>query len=336
VKRRPFTALIAGLVLAGAVPLYSSAAAAIPPDCADGSPPPCNEPPDPETTTTTTGGGGGGTPAWRASVSVLDQTADNANGGGFNHYLTGAWRRQGSPTYSTPSGRVAWAPGTGDLEGTLPLTSTYLPAGQGGPIAFLMRELGAGVICRSQTGHAVLPSGGDVHILLGDPVSISSDELSELAGGFLGEMDPAPDGADEVRIDQIDLTAQNGRMALVINGYLEANVPNWPDDIDDDFTYVAKLGLYESIDAVHTRTVEVSTHESSLALDNWGSDAEEAVRAKFRPAVESAFEGAFDAEVASRPEIRWFDSLGYTVSFRRITITTAGIEVLPALCLVEG
>jgi hypothetical protein len=333
-RRTPLTALVVGLVFAGGVTLYSSTAEALPPTCQDGSPPPCVDPPDdpPDTTVPP----GPGTPTWFARVSVLDQSRTSATDPGFNRYLTGGWSRDGSPRYGTPSGTVVWSNPPGNTVGNIGLTSVYLP-NNGGATGFWLRELGAEFLCRSATSAAVPPSGRSIHVLAAPEVVTSAAELQELAGGFIGPVTPTPAGANAVRIDSIDLTPQaNGWLSLVITGFIDAEVPNWPDDIDDDFTYVAKVRPYASnaVDPAHI--VDMATDPSYVfTLDNWGDDAEDEVGGKVRAAVESVFATAINEQVAARPQIQWFAGLGYTTSFRRVTVAIDGLHVWPSLCRIQ-
>lgn len=334
-RRAPLAALVVALVLAGAVSSPSTAAA-LPPPCPDGSPPPCEPPPDPDPDPDPDPNPPGpGTAVWTARVALLDQTRTSPTDPGVNRHLTGGFVRAGSPSYATPSGTVAWSNPPADTVGTIGLTSVYLPE-NGGATGFWLRELGAEYLCRSATSSQVPPSGRSIHVLAAPEVVTSGDELSDLAEGFVGPVTPTPQGANEVRIDTIDLTPQNGGLSLVLTGFLDAEVPNWPDDIDDDFTYVAELHPFPSRSVDPTQPMDVSTEPGYVfRLDNWGSDAEGEVGPKVRAAVEGVFARAINEQVAQRPQVRWFASLGYTVAFREVSVATDGLHVSPSLCKVE-
>jgi hypothetical protein len=320
-RRIPFiAALIVGLVIAVASP-----ASAVPPRCEDGSPPPCTDPeepdPDPEPTTPPP-------IVWRANVSI-----DNQSGGGFNPSVRGGWRREGSPGYITPTGTVAWT-NAAQTEGTIGLTSTYLPAGN--RVNFWMRELGNDYLCRSRPRLSVPATGRRIDVLLAPPDLTDGAEISEIGEESLGVITPTPPGAEYVRIDTIDLVPQSGYVSLVMTGYLEANVPWWPDDINDDFTYVAKLRLSPS-GAFDPASVMAVTTDSgyTFRLDNWGSDVENEVGPKIRAAVETRMANAVNAKIAATPEVVLLTAQGYTVSLREVTTSPAGVTVLPSLCKVS-
>jgi hypothetical protein len=320
--RRSCVALVAGLALAAAVPVYSSLADAAPRPCPDGSPPPCKVP-KPTTTTTQP------PIVWTANVSVAD-----LSGVPFDRYDTGGWSREGSPRYGTPSATVKWN-NAEQTEGTIGLTSVYLPR-NGNLAGFWLRELGREWLCRSTQSLEVPPSGRHITVLLGQPILTMGPDISAAAQGFVGEITPPPDGAQQVRIDTIDLTPQDGALSLVITGYLEADVPNWPDNINDDFTYVAKLHPAAS-GTVDPGTVVRFTTEPDYVfrLDNWGSDAEGPIGLKLRAAVEERFADAVNGQIAARADVQSFAAQGYTVSLRRVTTSPAGIEVLPSVCKIE-
>jgi hypothetical protein len=319
-KRIPFiTTLIVGLVFAVASP-----ASAVPPLCEDGSPPPCTEPePDPDPGPTTP------PPiVWRANVSV-----QNLSGGDFNRTVWGSWGREGSPGYSTPSGDVVWT-NAAQTEGTIGLTSTHLPAGN--RVNFRMRELGKGHLCRSAPRATVPATGRNIHVLLGPPSLTDGADISEIGAESLGVITPTPPGAEHVRIDTVDLVPQNGQVSLVMTGYLEANVPWSLDDINDDFTYVAKLRLSPSGVFDPAKVMAVGTDPSyTFRLDNWGSDVENAVGPKIRAAVETRMADAINARIAATPEVLLYASQGYTVSLRQVTTSPVGVTVLPSLCKVS-
>src|SRR4029453_16342636 len=140
-----------------------------------------------------------------------------------------------------------------------------------------------------------------------------------------------------VRIDSIDLTPQaNGWLSLVITGFIDAEVPNWPDDINDDFTYVARGRPYASNAVNPAHIVDMATDPGYVfTLDNWGDDAEEEVGGKVRAAVEDVFAAAINEQVAARPQIQWFAGLGYTTSFRKVTVAIDGLHVWPSLCRIQ-
>jgi hypothetical protein len=72
----------------------------------------------------------------------------------------------------------------------------------------------------------------------------------------------------------------------------------------------------------------------SLVIFGEDADVEAELLPAFRTAVRKKVAAAVNARVASRPEVQWFASLGFTVSFRDISIDGAGIHVLPSLCKV--
>lgn len=334
-RRAPLAVLLASLVLAGAVAATSSTATAAPPTCQDGSPPPCDDDPDPDPDPDPTTPPGPAPIVWTARVALLDQTRTSPGDPGVNRYVTGGFVRSGSPSYATPTGTVAWSDPPAKTVGNIGLTSVYLPS-NGGATGLWMRELGAEYLCRSHTSANVPPTGRSIHVLAAPEVVTSGDELSELAEGFVGPVTPTPQGANEVRIDTIDITPQNGGLSLVLTGFLDAEVPNWPDDINDDFTYVARLLPFSSRSVNPAEPMDVVTDPGyTFRLDNWGSDAESEVGPKVRAAVEDVFASAINAQVALRPQVQWFASLGYTVAFRKVSVGTDGLHISPSLCKVE-
>ena len=55
----------------------------------------------------------------------------------------------------------------------------------------------------------------------------------------------------------------------------------------------------------------------------------------FRGIVADQAQDAVNNAVSAQAEVQWFRSFGYVVSARRVTTTTAGLEVLPSLCKVD-
>src|SRR5262249_50764196 len=153
-------------------------------------------------------------------------------------------------------------------------------------------------------------------------------DISALAGGFLGEVTPPPSGADRVRIDAINVIPVDGGLFVAIAGYLEADVPWSIDDINDNFTYFAKLLLDPSGSVDTNKVMAVGTDPGYyFQLDNWDGEVEQVAGERIRAGVESRFADAINAQILSRPELQLFLGAGYTLSFRSVTTTPAGIEV---------
>lgn len=332
-RRRQRRSTVTGLVLlatallsANAAPGFGTAASAEPPDCEDGSPPPCDFP-DPDPDPTTTAPTQPKPEVWFARVSVLDQSTMPVN-----RHLTGGWKRAGSPSYITPPSTVTWNDATKNV-GRLSSTSMYLPGT--GPVGFWLRELGAEHLCRSHTSPQPPTVSKNIHILAAPAEMTSAATITEMANKFVGVVTPTPDGADFVRIDSISLVPEEGQLRLEVRGYMEANIPNWPDDIDDNFVYRATLRPYPSGDVGPNSVFKIATLSFSVDVSDWGSDVESVVGPKLRKAVDDKLAGAMDAQVAATESVMWFASLGYTVSVRKVTTSPAGIEVEPSLCKVE-
>lgn len=330
-RRRRHRSTVIGLVVlaiallsANAAPGFGTAASAIPPDCEDGSPPPCEEPdPDPTTTSSTAPP----PEVWFARVSLLDESDMPVN-----KHLTGGWKRAGSPSYITPPQTVVWNDATQTV-GRLSSTSLHLPGT--GLVGFWLRELGAEHICRSHTRAQPPTASSNIHILAAEAEMTPAATITDMASKFVGVVTPTPEGAEFVRIDSISLVPEAGQLRLELRGYMEANVPNWPDDINDNFVYRAVMRPYPSGDVGPSSVFKIATLEFSVDVSDWGSDVESVVGPKLRNAVQDKLAGAMDAQVAASESVKWFASLGYTVSLRKVTTSPTGIEVEPSLCKVE-
>jgi hypothetical protein len=332
-KRRAIVVVAAlALTLTAFAGTHTISAGALPPTCDDGSPPPCPPPDtDPTTTPTTTN-----PPpvSWTARVNVLDQSGIF----GFNRTVTGSWGRSGSPSYSTPSGNVVWSDPS-RLEGTVGLTSTYLPPGN--VVGFrLVESQSSGRLCRSNPVGAVPGSGRSVHVLVAPPVVKSQTDLNNIAQGFTGVSN---EGGAQLTISQASLSATNTGLQLDVAGSLYADLP-WPfSSINTGFTYSVLLHVQpsRSIDDVH-QVMTVSADVGNLHIDPKNvttsiiTDLAGDIEPDFRSAVTDKVQTAINDNVAAQPQSIWFRSLGYAVSVRTVvTSATSGFVVFPSVCKVD-
>ena len=113
-----------------------------------------------------------------------------------------------------------------------------------------------------------------------------------------------------------------------------ADGPFW-FNAEGDFDYTANLSLAPSENADPTQMVVAFTSEDHIEIHGEDADIEAQVLPKFSKVVREKVAASVNAQVASRPAAQWFASLGFTVSFRGLSIDEAGIHVLPSLCKVD-
>jgi hypothetical protein len=312
-------ALAAGLLAAGVFP---STADALPPVCPGGEPPPCDEP-EP-TPTTTPPPPNPGTP-WRSRVSVLDQSET-----GFRRNLTGNWRSTGSPVYSTQSGTVQWT-NADQNEGTIAIPNPNISVAP--LVGFHLFEAGQdidGELCRSTPIPKVPLVLATTHVLVAETETVGPAELTALADGFVGD---ASTPEAEIRLDVVTIEPVDGGLALRLEGWMFADGPLW-FNAEGDFRYTAEIHLLPSERSEVQKLVVAHAENDALVIFGEDADIEAEVLPKFRKAVVEKVEAAVNSQAASRPEVQWFASLGFTTSFRDVSIDPAGIHVDPSLCKV--
>jgi hypothetical protein len=324
--------LASGLLVAGVLPPLGATASAAPPRCEDGSPPPCGSPdpdpdPDPDPNPNPNPH-----PPWTSLVSVLDQSED-----GYDSSVRGAWVSTGSPVYTTPSGTVQWNGPDHNL-GSISISSTYLPPGP--LVGFHLWEQDQGIdgsLCRSTPVGSVDQVLATTHVLVAETTTTTPNELTEMAVGFVGdasipESESGTYSAD-IQLNEVSIDPFAGGLALTIEGHLFVDGPG-PLNVEGDFRYTGEVDLLVSEKAEVDQVVSASVSNDSLVIFGEDSDVEADLLPPFRRAVRDKVANAVNARVASRPEVQWFASLGFTVSFRAISIDEAGIHVLPSLCKV--
>jgi len=325
--------LASGLLVAGVLPSLGATASAAPPQCEDGSPPPCGSPdPDPDPEPDPDPHPNPNAP-WTSLVSVLDQSD-----GGYDEDVRGAWVSTGSPVYTTPSGTVQWN-GPDHDQGSISISSTHLPAGP--LMGFQLWEQASdidGQLCRSTPVGSVDQVLATTHVLVGELTTTTPTELAEMAGGFVGdasipESESGTYSAD-IQITAVTINPVAGGLDFQINGELFVDLPFPVPNIDGDFRYTGTASLLPSIKAEVDQVVSASVSNDTLVIFGEDEDVEADLLPAFRAAVRKKVAAAVNARVASRPEVQWFASLGFTVSFRDISIDEAGIHVLPSLCKV--
>jgi hypothetical protein len=304
-------------------------APALPPRCDDGSPPPCEPPPDPDPTPNPNPPP---TNPWRSLVSVLDQSE-----AGYDSHVLGAWISTGSPVYSTPSGTVQWTTPAHN-QGSISISSTYLPAGSLAGFQLWEQDQSIdGPLCRT-TPLANIPQVLEyTHVLLGDTKTTTAAELAQMADDFEGTVSipESESGTYSATIDlhEVTIVPGPGGLALTIKGHLFVDGPG-PFNIDSDFRFTAEVHLSPSKKAEVEHVVSASVSDDALVIFGEDADREAELLPAFRKAVIQKVSDKVDAQVAANPEVQWFASLGFTASFRDVTIDDAGIHVLPSLCKV--
>jgi hypothetical protein len=325
--------LATGLLVAGVLPSTGATASAAPPTCQDGSPPPCDLPdPDPDPDPDPGGGGGGGGTGWTSLVSVLDQSED-----GYDDNIRGAWTTTGSPVYSTPSGTVQWDTADHD-QGSISLTSTYLPSGP--KRGFHLNEQDQsidGSLCRSRPVTSISQVVHSTHVLVGEEATTTAADLAEMADGFVGTIS-IPESQSgtysaTIDLDAVTIEPKAGALALTVDGHLFVDGPG-PLNVDGDFFYRGDVSLSPSRKAEVEQVVVAGVANAVLAIDDEDADTEAEALPVFNQAVREKVSGAVADRVAASPEVQWFATLGYTASFRDVSIDTGGIHVLPSLCKV--
>jgi hypothetical protein len=81
--------------------------------------------------------------------------------------------------------------------------------------------------------------------------------------------------------------------------------------------------------------VTATTSDDTLDISGEDADREAEILPAYRRAIAKKVSEAVNARVAASPEAQFFTSLGFTVSFRDISIDEAGLHVLPSLCKVD-
>jgi hypothetical protein len=324
-RRRAGVLLAAVALVVTALAGFQATAGALPPRCDDGSPPPCDIP-DPTTTTTTMPH----PDVWNARVTVLDQSGPAS----FNRTISGSWGGNG---YSTPTGTVTWSDPATKLEGNLGLQAAYLPPGFS--VGLRMFESGSsGRFCRSMPMAAIPPTGRTVRVLVAGPTVEPAAAIALLGTGLQGVSDVS--GAT-LTISQADLSAQDDGLHLALAGNIHVSIDYAPD-FDTDFTYDVVLHVSPStrIDDP-SEVLAVRADPGLLHLDPNGILSSIIVRVagdvepQFRSAVAERATSAINDLVNGLDTVRWFTSLGYTVSARSVTTTHDGVTVFPSLCKVD-
>lgn len=325
-RRRPaltVAALAAGLVAACVFPAGSTAGA-LPPVCPGGEPPPCDspepppdDPPDPNPNPNA---------GWTSLVSILDQSED-----GFQTPVLGAWVSTGSPVYSTPASTVQFA-NADNNQGTISIAHPNISVAPA--VGFHLWEQGQnidGELCRSTPIPSVPLVLASTHVLVAESETVAPAELTELANGFVGD---ASTPEAEIRLDEVTIEPVDGALALVLKGWMFADGPLW-FNAEGDFRYTADIHLLPSEKSEVERLVIAHAENDALVIFGEDADIEAEVLPKFRKAVVEKVEAAVNAQAAARPEVQWFATLGFTMSFRDIAIDAGGIHVLPSLCKVD-
>jgi len=112
-------------------------------------------------------------------------------------------------------------------------------------------------------------------------------------------------------------------------------IPN----VDADFTYKVLLHPRPSTSQLSMASVvSVAADQGDLDLTGgnildkfllqFASDKEP----KFRSTVSAKATAAFNDAIAADPNVSWFTSLGYSLTARRVTTSTAGIAIDGAFC----
>jgi len=321
--RAPLAALAVGVVTAtGAGPLLGSgtSASAIP-ICNDpagcGPTSPFNPNPIPF--------------PWNAKVALLDQSS-----GGVNRVLDGQWLRLGPfSTQISGSGTVLWS----NPEKTVGTLRTNTAPAAGAPIGFRVLESGSsGRACRLPLQSLMPPSNQTLRILAAPTTSKSAAQLSALAAGFKGRVEGNPGGA-EVTITSTQLDSRADGLFLTLKGRIWKDIQFPLPNVDASFTY--KVLLHPRV-ANSTRvmssvaTVTADKGDLDLDGDGWTDDVEiwagGDAEPDFRAAVSTKATSAFNDAIAADPSVSWFTSLGYTLSARRVTTSTAGFALDGAFC----
>ena len=316
-------ALATGLLVAGVFP-SGSTAGALPPVCPGGEPPPCEgpepgpeDPPDPTPNPNV---------PWSSLVSVLDQSED-----GYRPAVLGAWVSTGPTVYSSQSGTVQWT-NADHNQGHISIAHPNISVAPA--VGFHLWEEGqdvAGELCRSTPIPSVPLVTASTHVLLAESETVGPGELTALADGFVGDAS-TPDA--EIRLDEVTIDPVDGALAVVLEGWMFADGPLW-FNAEGDFRYTAEIHLLPSEKSEVERLTIAHAENDQLVISGEDEDIEAKVLPKFRKAVVEKVEAAVNAQAAARPQVQWFASLGFTLTFRDITIDTAGIHVLPSLCKVD-
>jgi len=325
-------ALALGLIVLGILPDLGARASAVPPDCEDGSPPPCEPPPDPDPDPDPNPNPPPGT-GWSSLISVLDQSE-----GGYDEHVLGAWKSTGSPVYSTPSGTVQWnTPAQNQGRITVPFISLPAPL-----MGFQLREQDQdidGPMCRSTPVPSVELVLATTHVLVADQDDTTQGELQNMADDFEGTVSiPESESGTysaTVQLHEVTLAADGAThtLPLAINGHLFVDGPG-PFNVDGDFRYRGNVHLNPSKRAEVDQIVTATTSDDSLDIVDEDRDREAEILPAFRKAIAKKVSEAVNDKVAASPEAQFFTSLGFTVSFRDVTIDAEGLHVLPSLCKV--
>lgn len=324
--------LATGLLVAGVLPSTGATASAEPHTCEGGSPPPCNDPgpdpgpdPDPDPNPNPN-------PPWMSLVSVLDQSE-----AGYDQDVLGAWVSTGSPVYTTPAGTVQWN-GPAHDQGSISISSTQLPAGPSKGFHLWEQDQSIdGTLCRSTPVGDVDQVLQTTHVLVAETATTTPAQLEEMAAGFVGEI-VVPESesgtyAAEIDLESVTIEPAAGALALRVEGHLFVDGPGW-FNVDDDFRYTADVGLSPSRKSEVDQVVSANVSNAALVIFGEDEDVEAEALPTFNKAVREKVGAAVDDRVAAQPEVQWFASLGFTFSFRDVTIDEAGIHVLPSLCKV--
>jgi hypothetical protein len=197
-----------------------------------------------------------------------------------------------------------------------------------------------GSLCRSTPVPSVAPVLATTHVLVARSDTTTQGDLDEMAAGFVGTVSiPESESGTysaTVNLREVTLTldAETGTLPLTITGHLFVDGPG-PFNVDGDFRYSGQVHLGPSRKAEVDQIVTATTSDDALDISGEDEDREAEVLPAFRRAIARKVSEAVNAKVASRPEVQWFASLGFTVSFRDISIDEAGIHVLPSLCKVD-
>jgi hypothetical protein len=176
-------------------------------------------------------------------------------------------------------------------------------------------------------------------VLVGETTTTTAAELAEMADGFVGnisipESQSGTYSADiDIDLDTVTIEPEAGALDLTIEGHLFVDGPG-PLNVDGDFFYRGDVSLSPSRKAEVEQVVVASVSNADLVIDDEDAGTEAEALPVFNKAVRERVSQAVADRVAATPEVQWFATLGYTASFRDVTIDNAGLHVLPALCKV--
>jgi hypothetical protein len=223
-------------------------------------------------------------------------------------------------------------------QGTITIPSTSLPAPLEGLQLWEQDQDIDGSLCRSTPVPSVEPVLATTHVLVAESDTTTQADLDAMAAGFLGTVSipESESGTYSATVDlrEVTLGLETGALPLTIVGHLFIDGPG-PFNVDGDFRYTSQVHIGPSRKAEVDQIVSAATSDDTLDISGEDADREAEVLPAFRRAIATKVSDAVNAQVASRPEVQWFTSLGFTVSFRDISIDEAGIHVLPSLCKVD-